>query len=98
MDAIDVLRVKRDGGTLDPEQIRWVIGAYTDGVVPDEQMSALLMAIFFRGMSPDELAGWTRAMIESGERKGPSSLGRPTPDKHSTRGVLAKITPPPAPR
>ncbi|MBW8766431.1 MAG: thymidine phosphorylase [Geodermatophilales bacterium] len=97
MDAIDVLRTKRDGGRLTPEQIRWIIGAYTDGTVPDEQMSALLMAVFFRGMSPDELDVWTRAMIDSGERKDLSSLGRPTADKHSTGGVGDKITLPLAP-
>src|SRR3954468_3009473 len=97
MDAIDVLRAKRDGAALTPEQIRWIIGAYTDGVVPDEQMSALLMAVFFRGMSADELAVWTRAMIDSGERKDLSSLGRPTADKHSTGGVGDKITLPLAP-
>src|SRR3954464_14074060 len=97
MDAIDVLRTKRDGGRLTPEQIRWIIGAYTNGTVPDEQMSALLMAVFFRGMSPDELAVWTQAMIDSGERKNLSSLGRPTADKHSTGGVGDKITLPLAP-
>jgi thymidine phosphorylase len=96
-DAIDVLRTKRDGGQLSAEQIRWIIGAYTDGTVPDEQMSALLMAVFFRGMSPDELAAWTQAMIDSGERKDLSSLGRPTADKHSTGGVGDKITLPLAP-
>ena len=92
MDAIDVLRTKRDGGRLTPEQIRWVIGAYTAGSVPDEQMSALLMAVFFRGMSADELAVWTQAMIDSGVRKDLSSLGRPTADKHSTGGVGDKIS------
>jgi thymidine phosphorylase len=97
MDAIDVLRTKRDGGTLSADQIRWVIDAYTRGSVPDEQMSALLMAVFFRGMSPDELAVWTQAMIDSGERKDLSSLGRPTADKHSTGGVGDKITLPLAP-
>jgi len=97
MDAIDVLRTKRDGGQLTPEQIRWIIGAYTAGTVPDEQMSALLMAVFFRGMSPEELAVWTQAMIDSGERKDLSSLGRPTADKHSTGGVGDKITLPLAP-
>jgi thymidine phosphorylase len=97
MDAIDVLRTKRDGGQLSPEQIRWIIGAYTDGLVPDEQMSALLMAVFFRGMTPEELAVWTQAMIDSGERKDLSSLGRPTADKHSTGGVGDKITLPLAP-
>jgi len=97
MDAIDVLRTKRDGGELSAEQIRWVIDAYTRGAVPDEQMSALLMAVFFRGMSGDELAVWTQAMIDSGERKDLSSLGRPTADKHSTGGVGDKITLPLAP-
>jgi thymidine phosphorylase len=97
MDAIDVLRTKRDGGQMTPEQIRWIIGAYTAGTVPDEQMSALLMAVFFRGMSPEELAVWTQAMIDSGERKDLSSLGRPTADKHSTGGVGDKITLPLAP-
>ena len=60
-------------------------------------MSALLMAVFFRGMTPDELAVWTQAMIDSGERKDLSSLGRPTADKHSTGGVGDKITLPLAP-
>ena len=97
MDAIDVIRTKRDGGRLTPEQIRWIIGVYTEGGVPDEQMSALLMAVFFRGMAPEELAVWTQAMIDSGERKDLSSLGRPTADKHSTGGVGDKITLPLAP-
>ncbi|TWH74272.1 thymidine phosphorylase [Modestobacter roseus] len=96
-DAIDVIRAKRDGRPLTPEEIRWVIRAYTDRVVPDEQMSALLMAVFFRGMSGDELAAWTQAMIDSGVRKDLSSLGRPTADKHSTGGVGDKITLPLAP-
>ncbi|MCZ2806429.1 thymidine phosphorylase [Modestobacter sp. VKM Ac-2983] len=96
-DAIDVIRAKRDGRVLTPEQIRWVVGAYTDRVVPDEQMSALLMAVFFQGMSADELAAWTQAMIDSGVRKDLSSLGRPTADKHSTGGVGDKITLPLAP-
>src|SRR3954454_8418284 len=97
MDAIDVLRTKRDGGRLTPEQIRWIVGAYTDGSVPDEQMSALLMAVFFRGMSGDELAVWTQAMIDSGERKDRPPWGCPTADKHSTGGVGAKIPLPLAP-
>jgi thymidine phosphorylase len=96
-DAIDVIRAKRDGLALTADQIRWVIGAYTAGQVPHEQMSALLMAVFFRGMSADELAVWTQSMIDSGERKDLSSLGRPTADKHSTGGVGDKITLPLAP-
>jgi thymidine phosphorylase len=96
-DAIDVIRAKRDGQRLSDEQIRWVVGAYTDGAIPDEQMSALLMAVVFRGMTTDELSVWTQAMIDSGERKDLSSLGRPTADKHSTGGVGDKITLPLAP-
>src|SRR3712207_5494961 len=96
-DAIDVIRAKRDGVELSPEQIRWVIGAYTDGTVPDEQVSALLMAVFFRGMTPGELSVWTQAMIDSGERKDLTALGRPTADKHSTGGVGDKTTLPLAP-
>jgi thymidine phosphorylase len=96
-DAIDVIRAKRDGAVLSADQIRWVIAAYTGGQVPDEQMSALLMAVFFRGMTPDELAVWTQAMIDSGVRKDLSGLGRPTADKHSTGGVGDKITLPLAP-
>src|SRR3712207_3718176 len=96
-DAIDVIRANRDGAGLSAEQIRWLISAYTRGAVPYEQMSALLMAIFFRGMAPEELAVWTQAMIDSGERKDLSPLGRPTADKHSTGGVGDKITLPLAP-
>ena len=96
-DAIDVIRAKRDGVELTGDQIRWVIGAYTAGQVPDEQMSALLMGVYFRGMTPAELAAWTQAMIDSGVRKDLSGLGRPTADKHSTGGVGDKTTLPLAP-
>lgn len=92
MDVVDVIRTKRDTGVLSDAQIEWVIDAYTRGVVAEEQMAALLMVIFFRGMSPDELTRWTAAMIASGERMDFSSLDRPTTDKHSTGGVGDKIT------
>ena len=92
MDAVDVIRTKRDGKRLTDEQIRWFINAYTTGVVADEQASALLMAIVWRGMVPDELAVWTAAMIESGERLDLSSISRPTVDKHSTGGVGDKVS------
>jgi len=97
MDAIDVIRAKRDGHTLTDEQVDWVIDAYTKGAVGDEQMAALLMAIVFRGMADSELARWTNAMIDSGERMALGELGRPTADKHSTGGVGDKITLPLAP-
>ncbi|NHC43917.1 thymidine phosphorylase [Motilibacter aurantiacus] len=96
-DAVDVIRAKRDGHALSDAQIDWVIDAYTRGDVAHEQMSALLMAILLRGMSRPEIARWTSAMIESGDRLSFGDLGRPTVDKHSTGGVGDKITLPLAP-
>jgi thymidine phosphorylase len=97
MDAIDVIRAKRDGGALSPEQIDWAVDAYTRGAIAEEQMSALAMAILLNGMTRAEVARWTEAMIRSGERMDWSSLDRPTTDKHSTGGVGDKITLPLAP-
>ncbi|MFJ3313477.1 thymidine phosphorylase [Micrococcus endophyticus] len=102
-DAVEVIRAKRDRQTLSPEQIDWVVDAYTRGVVADEQMSALAMAILLNGMDRAEISRWTDAMIASGERMDFSGLtapdGRvlPTADKHSTGGVGDKITLPLAP-
>ncbi|WP_324649710.1 thymidine phosphorylase [Georgenia sp. H159] len=96
-DVVDLIRTKRDGGALAPAEIDWVIDAYTRGAVADEQMSALAMAVFLRGMDRDEIARWTRAMIASGSRMDFSGLSRPTSDKHSTGGVGDKITLPLAP-
>ena len=96
-DAPTVIRTKRDGGVLTDAAIDWVIDGYTHGRVHDEQMSALLMAIFLRGMNGSEIARWTSAMIASGERFDFSELrrdGKPLRlvDKHSTGGVGDKIT------
>jgi thymidine phosphorylase len=91
-DAVDLIRAKRDGGRLSAADIRWLIDAYTAGGVADEQMSALLMAIYFRGLDPAELRAWTRAMISSGERLELSGLAAPTVDKHSTGGVGDKVS------
>ncbi|MCU1655950.1 MAG: sle, partial [Pseudonocardiales bacterium] len=96
-DAVEVIRTKRDGGTLSDAEIDWVISAYTRGDVADEQMAALAMAVFLRGLSAAELARWTAAMIASGERLDLSAVARPTTDKHSTGGVGDKITLPLAP-
>ena len=96
-DAVDVIVTKRDGRRLSDEQIDWVIDAYTRGVVAEEQMSALNMAILLNGMDRSEIARWTAAMIASGERMDFSGLSRPTADKHSTGGVGDKITLPLAP-
>ncbi|KJS62562.1 thymidine phosphorylase [Streptomyces rubellomurinus] len=97
MDAISVIRTKRDRGELSDAQIDWVIDAYTRGEVADEQMSALAMAILLNGMNPREISRWTNAMIRSGVRMDFSSLPLPTSDKHSTGGVGDKITLPLAP-
>ena len=96
-DAVDVIRAKRDRGALTDGQIDWVIDAYTRGVVADEQMSALAMAILLNGMNRREISRWTAAMIASGERMDFGRLSRPTADKHSTGGVGDKITLPLAP-
>ena len=96
-DAPSVIRTKRDGGVLSDAAIDWVVDGYTHGRVHDEQMSALLMAIFLRGMTPAEISRWTSAMIASGERFDFGDLrrdGKPLRlvDKHSTGGVGDKIT------
>ncbi|MGE4364009.1 thymidine phosphorylase [Mycolicibacterium austroafricanum] len=96
-DMPSVIRTKRDGGVLSDDAIDWVIDAYTHGRVAEAQMSALLMAIFLRGMTDGEIARWTAAMVDSGERLDFSDLrrdGKPLAlvDKHSTGGVGDKIT------
>ncbi|MER7207116.1 thymidine phosphorylase [Streptosporangium sp. NPDC000239] len=97
MDAVDVIVTKRDGRELSTGQIDWVLDAYTRGVVADEQMSALAMAILLNGMNRREIADWTQAMIRSGSRMDWSGLPGRTTDKHSTGGVGDKITLPLAP-
>ncbi len=96
-DAPTIIRTKRDGGVLSDAAIDWVIDAYTHGRVADAQMSALLMAIFLRGMTRSEIARWTAAMVASGERMDFTDLrrdGKPLAlvDKHSTGGVGDKVT------
>ena len=95
--AVEIISAKRDRGELSDPQIDWVVDAYTRGVVADEQMSALLMAILLNGMNMREISRWTDAMINSGERMEWSALTRKTADKHSTGGVGDKITLPLAP-
>lgn len=90
--AVDVIRAKRDGAELPGVQIDWVLDAYTRGVVAEEQMAALAMAIYLRGMSDAETAHWTAAMVDSGQRLSWSGLGKALVDKHSTGGVGDKIT------
>ncbi len=95
--AVEIISAKRDRQELSDPQIDWVIDAYVRGVVADEQMSALLMAILLNGMNSREISRWTDAMINSGERMNWSALNKPTVDKHSTGGVGDKITLPLAP-
>jgi thymidine phosphorylase len=90
--VIDLIRAKRDGGELAADDIRWLMRAYLAGDVADEQMSALLMAVFFRGMGGAELRAWTGAMVDSGDRLDLSGVGPPTVDKHSTGGVGDKVS------
>ena len=84
--AVDLIRTKRDGGELSDAHIDWVIAAYTACEIAEEQMSALAMAVFFRGLNRRELNRWTQAMINSGERLISPSLAKPTADKHHRRG------------
>jgi thymidine phosphorylase len=91
-DAVSLIQAKRDGGRLQDDQIRWLFDAYARNEVADEQMSALLMAIYFQGLDSKELRTWTAAMIDSGDRLDLSSLTRPTVDKHSTGGVGDKVS------
>ena len=92
MNAVDLIVAKRDGDELSDEQIIWFINGVTAGTIPAEQAAALLMAIVWRSLSARELATWTAAMIESGQRLDLSSLARPTVDKHSTGGVGDKVS------
>lgn len=96
-DAVDVIRIKRDGGVVPEAALRWLIDAYTRGYVSDAQMASFAMAVFQRGMQRDEIRVMTDAMIASGERMSFANLGKRTVDKHSTGGVGDKITLPLAP-
>ena len=91
-EAIDLILAKRDGRELADADISWLISAYAADGIPDEQVSALLMAVFFRGLGPRELRTWTAAMVASGDRLDLSQLSLPTVDKHSTGGVGDKVS------
>lgn len=87
-----IIEKKRDGEALAEEEIRGFIAGYARGDIPDYQMAALAMAIYFRGMSFDETSALTRAMMDSGRTVDTSGLAMPTADKHSTGGIGDKVS------
>ncbi len=92
MRPYEVIKAKRDGQVLSPEDIRAFIDGFTRGTVADYQMSALCMAVFFKGLNPAELGAWARAMLESGEVLNLEDTPGRKVDKHSTGGVGDKVS------
>ena len=90
--APSIIESKRDGKTLSEEQIKWIIQAYMHGEVSEEQMAALLMAIYLKGMNLEETVNWTLALIDSGKTLNWGEHKHLTTDKHSTGGVGDKVT------
>src|SRR5579859_7924004 len=92
-DVVSLIRTKRDNTRpLTDGEIKWLFAAYANGQVADEQMAALLMAVYFNGLDGGELRAWTAEMIASGERLDLTGLTRPSVDKHSTGGVGDKVS------
>jgi pyrimidine-nucleoside phosphorylase len=92
MQAVELIRKKRDGDILSTAEINWLIDQYTQELIPDYQMSALLMTIFWRGMNARETSDLTLAMAHSGEELHVRDVISPVVDKHSTGGVGDKVT------
>lgn len=92
MQTVELIKKKRDGGTLSAEEIDWLVQSFTQGEIPDYQFSALLMAIIWRGMDAQETAELTLAMARSGEQLAVREAISPVVDKHSTGGVGDKVT------
>ena len=92
MRMVDLIEKKRDGGVLSDEEIRFIIDGFTKGSIPDYQMSAWAMAVFYKGMTDHETAVLTDAMMRSGDTIDLSRFGTKSVDKHSTGGVGDKTT------
>jgi pyrimidine-nucleoside phosphorylase len=92
MRAVDLIRKKRDGGALSPGEVRWLIERYTAGEVGDDQMAAFAMAVFFRGMAPEERSALVASMMASGDIMDLSAVPGVKVDKHSTGGVGDKVS------
>ncbi len=92
MNILDIIEAKKQGRPLTEQQIRFAVDGFTDNTIPEYQMSAFLMAIWFRGMCDEETAALTGAMLESGDQLDTSGMGAPTADKHSTGGVGDKVS------
>lgn len=92
MRAVDLIQKKRDGQELTSSEIEWLINGYVAGEVPDYQMSAFAMAIFFKGMTTREISDLTMAMVATGDQIDLSAIAGIKVDKHSTGGVGDKVT------
>ncbi|MBN1895680.1 pyrimidine-nucleoside phosphorylase, partial [bacterium] len=92
MNAVEIITQKRNGLELETGQIRWLIAEYVSGRIPDYQMSAWLMAVYFKGMNRREMRDLTECMVASGESMDLSSIPGIKVDKHSTGGVGDKVS------
>ena len=92
MNMYDLITVKKRGGALTYDELSYMIGGYVAGEIPDYQVSAMLMAIYFKGMTPEETTNLTKIMAASGDRIDLSTIDGIKIDKHSTGGVGDKTT------